>query len=129
MGVALADGLYGLVGALGIAGLTNLLTGYQTMLRAIGELALVYLGGKAVFSKISLSIDRAVPTSRSLARAFVSIFLLTLSNPMTVLFFSAVIAGISPGAVETIGTFSKQAGYFAAGVFAGSFTWWVILTS
>src|SRR6266849_3116306 len=57
--------------------------------------------------------------------AYVSTFLLTLTNPLTILSFAAIFAGIGVG-----GT-SKS--YLAAlmvvlGVFAGSALWWCVLT-
>ena len=129
LGVALADGLYGLAGALGMAALTSLLVENQVVLRVVGGLVLVYLGVKAALSSIKLADDHGTPTSRNLVGAFVSIFLLTLSNPMTILFFSAVFAGISPGEAAAPGGLGSSPGLFAAGVFAGSLSWWVILTS
>jgi threonine/homoserine/homoserine lactone efflux protein len=129
LGVALADGLYGLAGALGMAALTSLLVENQVVLRVTGGLVLVYLGVKASLSKIQLTDDRETPTSRNSVGAFASIFLLTLSNPMTILFFSAVFAGVSVEGVTPSGDLTARPGLFAAGVFAGSFIWWVILTS
>jgi putative LysE/RhtB family amino acid efflux pump len=54
-----------------------------------------------------------------------SIFLLTLTNPMTILFFSAVFAGLSTGAPASLRT---EAVGFATGIFFGSLVWWLILS-
>jgi threonine/homoserine/homoserine lactone efflux protein len=58
--------------------------------------------------------------------AYASTFFLTLTNPMTILAFAAIFAGV--------GVASEGKGYFSAGilvlgVFLGSALWWVILSS
>jgi threonine/homoserine/homoserine lactone efflux protein len=130
LGVALADGVYGLAGALGIAALTSLLVEHQAALRVVGGLALVYLGLKAAFTKLTPQPEapHARPDPRTWLGATGSIFLLTLSNPMTILFFSAVFAGIGSQGAVLPGALTAGPGWFALGVFAGSFSWWVILS-
>lgn len=127
VGVALADGLYGLAGALGLNMLTSVLIGQQHILRLVGGVVLIYLGGKAFRVKAGALIEpeesKAAP--RGLLAAAGSIFLLTLTNPMTIIFFSAVYAGISTGTAASLRT---EAAVFAASVFFGSLSWWLILS-
>ena len=57
--------------------------------------------------------------------AYASTFLLTLTNPLTILSFAAIFAGIG------VGSASKSflsAAIVVLGVFSGSTLWWIILT-
>lgn len=131
VGVAFADGLYGLTGALGLAALTSLLVEYQFWIRLVGGGLLVYIGVKAALSvqkPKDLPGNGEIVKSAGLAGAASSIFLLTLTNPMTVMFFSALYAGLAVGDFQPSDL--GWAGYlgFAGGIFFGSLTWWLILS-
>lgn len=125
-GVALADGVYGLVGGLGLTAVTEALLGHQTALRAVGGGVLVYLGLKTLLSPVEAAGTAEEKATGGFLGAVASIFLLTLSNPVTILFFAAVYAGLSlQGAEPSAG----QAAGFSLGVLAGSLVWWLILVS
>lgn len=130
-GVALADGAYGLLGALGLSAVTSVLVENQVVLQVGGGLVLVYLGVKAFFGKSDVSVEAEESGQKpgSLLSAGCSIFLLTLSNPMTILFFSAVYAGVTISGNGVVSDLFGNALLFPLGVTAGSFTWWVILAS
>jgi threonine/homoserine/homoserine lactone efflux protein len=131
VGVALADSLFGLTGALGLAALTHVLVETQFWIRLVGGGILIFLGLKPFFTAqkpADLSAASPAPAAAGLAGAAGSIFLLTLTNPMTILFFSAVYAGLAAGE-----GFPADLGWlglagFSGGIFAGSFTWWLILS-
>ena len=57
---------------------------------------------------------------------YLSALLLTLTNPMTILSFAAVFAGMGLG---SIGAGHMAAGWLVVGVFTGSMAWWIILSS
>lgn len=127
VGVALADGLYGLIGGLGLTVITEFLIGQQNLLRVAGGMVLVYLGVKACLSKQAPEAveEREVGVGGYFG-ALVSMFLLTLSNAVTILFFAAVYAGLGAGGISPA---PGDAALFALGVFSGSLSWWVILST
>ena len=55
---------------------------------------------------------------------FASTLFLTLTNPMTILSFMAILAGLGLG--DTQGNYSS-AGLLVLGVFLGSLFWWIVL--
>jgi threonine/homoserine/homoserine lactone efflux protein len=61
----------------------------------------------------------------SLWGAYLSTFFLTLTNPMTILFFAAVFAGLGVG---DAGDHYVSAAILVIGVFAGSGLWWLVLS-
>jgi threonine/homoserine/homoserine lactone efflux protein len=63
----------------------------------------------------------------NLIRAIVSTFLLTITNPATLLAFTAMFAGLG-GLAGGAGSY-VDAGFVVAGVVGGSAGWWLALTT
>lgn len=123
LGAATADAIYGAIAGLGLTAITRLLVEQQTWLQLVGGLFLCYLGIKTLLAK-PLAVEAEKP-STSLPGAYVSTFLLTLSNPLTILSFTAVFAGLGVGQTQQAGSSPIQ---LVAGVFAGSALWWMLLS-
>jgi threonine/homoserine/homoserine lactone efflux protein len=126
-GVALADGTYGAIAGFGLTLISQFLVSQQFWVRLLGGLFLVYLGGKTLFAKPAekaVTIDST--DTRSLLGASLSTFFLTLTNPLTILSFVAIFAGLGLGAGNRS---YASAGLLVLGVFLGSALWWFILTS
>ncbi len=121
LGIATADAFYGAVAGFGLSFVTNFLVGQQFWLRLVGGLFLVYMGLRTLGSKPADKAARA--DERGLGRAYFSIFLLTLTNPLTILSFVAVFGGFGLGAADYLG-----AGVLVVGVFCGSALWWLSIT-
>jgi threonine/homoserine/homoserine lactone efflux protein len=118
LGAATADALYGLLAGLGLAAVSAVLVGYRAPLVVLGGAYLAYLGVRTFTSRPP---QEAAPVSAGGAiRAWASTFLLTLTNPATILSFAAMFSAIDPGG---------RAAVLVAGVFAGSAVWWLTLSS
>jgi len=123
LGAASADALYGFVAAFGLTFISNVLVDQSIWLRLIGGLFLCYLGIRAFLKKPreqTLSVANDTRLS-----AYGTTFFLTLTNPMTILFFAGIFAGLGI-ASESIRYTS--AGLMVVGVFSGSATWWLLLS-
>jgi threonine/homoserine/homoserine lactone efflux protein len=125
LGIATADGVYGSIAAYGLTLITNFLIHEQIWIRLIGGLFLMYLGIKTILSTPPERATVLNTKTNSYLGAYASTFLLTLTNPLTILSFAAIFAGIG------VGSASKS--FFSAtmvvlGVFSGSTLWWIILT-
>ena len=124
LGAAVADGLYGLVGGLGITAVSPLLVDHALWLRIGGGAFLVWLGIRTIVGSAESTergTTRAGPT-----RTFLTGLVLTLSNPLTMLSFAAMFAGLGVGVP---GAGGASVGWLVAGVFAGSALWWLILST
>ncbi|MGD9241137.1 MAG: LysE family transporter [Desulfobacterales bacterium] len=123
LGAATADALYGLIAAFGLTFISNFLVDQSIWFRIIGGLFLCYLGIRAFLRKPQ---DQTVSAANSTTlSAYGTTFFLTLTNPMTILFFAAIFAGL--GIVsESIQYVS--AGLMVIGVFTGSGAWWLLLS-
>jgi threonine/homoserine/homoserine lactone efflux protein len=123
LGAATADGLYGAIAGFGLTVLVDFIIGKQIWLRLIGGGLLCILGARTFLSKPTEQ-GTSVEGS-SLRNAYLSTFFLTLTNPMTILFFTAVFAGLGIGSTE--GDY-VSAGILVLGVFTGSAMWWLVLS-
>lgn len=124
LGAATADAIYGCVAALGLTFISSLLISQQIWLRLIGGAFLCYLGFTTF---ISLPAEQAAKAKGSnLISIYASTFFLTLTNPMTILSFAAVFAGL--GVASTSGNY-VLAMVLVLGVFSGSALWWLLLCS
>lgn len=123
LGAASADACYGVITAFGLAFISNFLLGQQTWLRLFGGAFLIYLGVRTILSKPAAQAAKA--KGKGLLSAYFSTFLLTLTNPMTILSFAAVFAGL--GLAGTGGNYAA-AGLLVLGVFCGSALWWLLLS-
>ena len=118
LGAATADLVYGLIAALGLTGLSYWLTSASSWLHWAGAAFLLWLGVRTLTEKAATAPANA--PARGLLPIFGTMFVLTLTNPMTIVSFLGLIAGL--GAISR--------GYLlAAGIFIGSVMWWLILTS
>lgn len=124
LGAATADALYGVVAALGLTAVTRLLLEHQRLLQFGGALFLIYLG--VVTFRTPPSTDTAhAATAPNLPSAYASTFALTLANPMTILSFIGIFAGLGLGA-SGAGPLASLA--LVVGVFLGSAAWWLMLS-
>ena len=123
LGAAAADVIYAIIAAFGLTFISNFLVAGQFWLRLIGGIFLLYLGWKTFFAKVSNKTKEISHTT--LLNDFVSTFFLTITNPMTILSFLAVFAGLGLSSIR--GSYLESSA-LVVGVFLGSAAWWLILS-
>lgn len=122
LGAAAADAVYGAVGAFGVTALIDALSAARAPL---------VLGGGAFLLWLAWSILRAPVAEHAahasggadLLRSFAGTFVLTLSNPATILSFIAVF-GTLAGRLAVSSPWTM-----IAGVLLGSALWWLLLSA
>jgi threonine/homoserine/homoserine lactone efflux protein len=122
LGAASADSVYGIIAGLGLTFITNFLIEQQFWLHLVGGLFLCYLGIKTVISEASE--NPATAQGQHLLGAYSSVFLLTLTNPMTILSFVGIFAGLGLSQTNEVSVLT-----LVLGVFTGSGLWWFILSN
>lgn len=120
-GAALADGIFGFIGGLGSAALISGVSDPWEF-KFIGATLILLLGLKNLFS--SRAVDKHVEMKSELLKTFVTTFFLTLTNPLTILSFAAIFAGLGIVLDEIP---KITAVYLGAGIFVGSLLWWLSL--
>src|ERR1700757_4123904 len=99
LGAALGDGVFAIVTAFGITGISQWIEGYSTALKVVGGLMLIGFGLHIFRADVALLRDAEGAQSRdnaasSLTRTILSTFALTIANPATLLGFTALFAGL-----------------------------------
>jgi threonine/homoserine/homoserine lactone efflux protein len=132
LGAATADAAYGGVAGFGLTAISGVLIGQQRLLRLIGGLFLLYLGARTLAAGPASTAGPAgsgrpveETDHRGLLGAYASTLVLTLTNPLTILTFAAIFAGLGLAAAPAE---YGSAALLVSGVFLGSGTWWFILS-
>jgi threonine/homoserine/homoserine lactone efflux protein len=123
LGAATADVIYGCIAAFGLTAISTFLVSQRFWLGFLGGLFLCYLGIRTFVSKPT--DGRVEGQGKVRFSAYLSTFFLTVTNPMTILSFTAVFAALGLGTTSNY----LDATALVAGVFVGSAAWWLLLSS
>ena len=123
-GIATADALYAALAAFGVTAVSTWMIAYQSPLRIVGGVALLWLGWRAIRTPAAQQAAAAIDSPR-LAPLYTSAVGLTLTNPMTIMAFAAIF--VSAGLVAQPGAGSAL--IVTLGVGCGSLAWWLVLSS
>jgi arginine exporter protein ArgO len=121
LGVATADGVYALVAVLGGAAIAGVIAQFATPLRWTSAAVLIVLAAHGALRAVRshrAPVARAV-TPLAPGRAFVSLLGITLVNPATVVYFTALVVGDRAGAGVPV----LDQAVFVLAAFAASASW------
>ena len=129
MGAASADLFYAAVAAFGLGFVINIVQAHELLLQIIGGIFLIMIGLKIYFDNPIRQIRQRRQgrvSKTGLLGDYLSLFFLTVSNPITVVVFMAVFAGMS-----VFGESSSLLGevLVVAGVLLGGGVWWYTLST
>ncbi|HYM71468.1 MAG TPA: LysE family transporter [Stellaceae bacterium] len=121
LGAASADALFGIIAGFGLTVISDWLFNYQDWLRVGGAGFLLYVGTRALLHDPTAGA-RSGRDPEGLLGDFASTFALTITNPITILSFLAIFGAIGfTGEEATL----VHAAILVAGVWIGSFLWWI----
>lgn len=123
LGAACADSIYGAIAGFGVTAISTFMEANNAYFKIIGAIFLCYLGISTFCTKMKNSTNKVVTLTGS--KVFLTTFFLTLTNPMTIISFTGIYAGLGIGndGYQLNGAFSVT-----FGVFLGSAAWWLILS-
>lgn len=124
LGAAAADTTYGAIAAVGLTAVTAFLVNQRPWLQLFGGTFLLVLGLITMRARMPRREASTPVHVGRLRDAFMSTYILTLANPMTIIAFTGVFAGLGLG-WQTGGTIDAL--QLIGGVFLGSSLWWLIL--
>ncbi|HVW73419.1 MAG TPA: LysE family transporter [Rhizomicrobium sp.] len=129
LGAALGDGIFAAIMGFGLTWIAQLIEGYATIIELIGGALMVWMGYKTFVSPPMQRApdDKPDNVGTNLIRAMISTFALTITNPVTLLSFGVMFAGLG-GLAGGAGSY-HDAGFVVAGVVGGSAGWWLALTT
>jgi threonine/homoserine/homoserine lactone efflux protein len=123
--------LFAVVVGFGLTAVAQLIEGYAAIIELIGGVMLIFFGVKTYVAPPDVHLEDGVRVKKkdagasTLMRAMVSTFALTVTNPATLLAFTAMFAG----AGSLAGASFLNAAIIVGGVVAGSTGWWLVLTT
>lgn len=126
VGAACADSMLAIIAGLGLSFIIDFIKTYETSFQFFGGLLVVAVGLRIFFKNPIDQVRERKLQKSNLTTDFLSVFILTLSNPVAVFLFVAFFAGLNllqgdPNLfLHTV---------LILGVFAGGLIWWFILTS
>lgn len=130
LGTATADGLYALIAVAGGAAVAGLIRPVATPLRIVAAVVLIGLAGRTAWSawRAHRAPVGAPPGRLALTtplRAYGGLLGLTLLNPATVVYFSALVLGGQAGRGRSL----VAAGLFVVAAFVASASWQLTLAA
>jgi arginine exporter protein ArgO len=127
LGVASADGLYAVVAVIGGAALTGLIAAVAEPLRWASAVVLIALAVRIAWTALRDHRSGEQPVTdggvRTAPRAFATLLGITLLNPVTVLYFSALVLGSKANGLGG----AAQSAVFVVAAFAASASWQLLL--
>ena len=127
LGAATADTFYAIIAVFGVTFITNFLAKNQLLFQIVGVTVLLILGIRMVFNDPvkQLRLSQMHYKKRTAVKDYLSVLFLTISNPLTIIFFGA--------AFTMLGLFANNDShrnnlFLVAGIFSGAVLWWFLLT-
>ncbi|TAN66463.1 MAG: LysE family translocator [Magnetospirillum sp.] len=123
LGAALADTLFGGVAAFGVGAIMQMIDGQIVAIKAVGGLFMLWLGAHT-WRSAAISVEAEPGKGPGLARDFLSTFVITITNPGTILGVAGVFAALGPSGRPG----GASSSLLVAGIFCGSTLWWLVLS-
>jgi threonine/homoserine/homoserine lactone efflux protein len=125
LGAAVVDMLYAVVAVLGLSFIIKFIEEQAVYFQFVGGFVLLFLGIRIFYTNPVHQIRKHRRKKSNLVEDFLSVVVLTLSNPLAVFLFIAAFAGIGIVAANKAWF---NSGLLILGVFMGATLWWLLLT-
>ncbi len=127
LGAACADTFYAVLAAFGVNFITNFLNQNRLILQIAGIAVLLFMGLRMLLKNPieQYRYYRTSPKRTNVIGDYISVFFLTVSNPLTIIFFGAAFSMLNLLTDES--TFRSELS-LVWGIFAGAVSWWFTLT-
>ena len=129
LGSVIGDGCFASVAAFGVRQIEDFVIGHATALGAIGGLILIFVGirtSRAHVDADALAQAAGPITGQAASRKIFSTFILTVTNPATMMGMLAIFGTM--GAALELTTAPARAAMTVAGVMLGSLAWWAFIS-
>ncbi len=131
LGAATADTFYAFLAAFGISFVSNFLTENQKLFQIIGVSVLLFIGVRMILKNPIKEFrenhkNKHVIKKRHLVKDYIAVFFLTISNPLTILFFGAAFTMFG---LLTMAESPTDSYLLVMGIFTGACLWWFFLTT
>ena len=125
LGAAVSDGIFAVIAGFGISYIISFIKTQHIYFQIFGGLIIIFLGIHIFYTNPVRQIRHQRMNKNKLHHDFLSVFFLTITNPLAILLFLAMFAGINV-ARDDINAFGLTS--LVGGVLAGAAGWWFLLS-
>lgn len=125
LGVATADTLYAFIAGFSLSFVIDFIRSYELYFKLVGLAVLIILGIYIFRSNPTAHMQAYKRRGPSHFQDFFTIFLITLSNPLSVFVFMAIFTSYN---IVLLFSRPLQAFLTIGGIFIGCSTWWITIT-
>lgn len=126
LGAASADMIFSMIAGFGITFIIRFVKEQHIYFQLIGGIVIIILGIHIFYTNPVRQLRMQRLNKNKLSYDFLSVFFLTITNPMAIFFFLAMFAGINiasgPMSISHLIT-------MVSGVFVGGSAWWFVLSA
>lgn len=126
LGAASADTIVAIIAGLGLSFVIIFFKSNSHILVILGSLIMIVLGVRIFLKSPAKQVRERKMKKNNLYTDYLSVLILTLSNPLTIFVFIAIFAGLNL-VFGTNGFILKM--LIFSGIFIGASCWWFLLTS
>lgn len=120
-GMAVADSFFAAAAGFGLQAFVGSLTAYAIPLRTLGSIFICFLAWQILKTHPVVAFRQQTAKKSHAWKEMIGAFLVTASNPLTILFFGGVFAGLIQR------TSAMNTSFLVLGVFIGAMSWWAML--
>lgn len=125
LGASAADAVFAIIAGFGISYIISFVKTQHIYFQIIGGVIVLFLGIHIFYTNPVRQVRLQRMNKNKLHHDFLSVFFLTITNPLAILLFLAMFAGINISGYE-INAFGLSS--LVGGVLAGSAGWWFLLS-
>ncbi|MEI6679629.1 MAG: LysE family transporter [Mariniphaga sp.] len=125
LGIAASDAIYAIIAGFSLTIIINFISNYEIYFKILGTSMMVFLGLYIFMSNPAKEIQKFKQKGTSYLQDFLTAFLLTITNPLSVFVFIAIFTSYSV-VLQLSQLF--EALLIIGGIFVGGASWWFILT-
>jgi threonine/homoserine/homoserine lactone efflux protein len=126
LGAASADTVLAIVAGLGLSFVIDFITIHNIIFKVVGGIIVIIIGLRIFYKNPIQQVRERKMKKSSLHTDFLSVFVLTLTNPLAVLYMIGLFAGLNPLG-DKINAFSYITVFI--GIFIAASFWWFLLST
>lgn len=124
LGAACADTFFASIAGFGLTMISNFFQEQKTYIMLVGAVILIFLGCRMFFRNTIKQARAFKYKQTNLLTDFVSVFALTITNPLTIIFYGIVLASF-----DMVQDNVLSLGMILSGIFCGAISIWFVLST
>ena len=125
LGIAASDAIYAIIAGFSLRIIIDFINSYQVYFKVLGATMVIFLGLYIFLSNPAKEIQKFKQKGTSYLQDFLTAFLLTVTNPLSVFVFIAIFTSYS---LVLQPSQPLEALLIVGGIFTGGVAWWFVIT-